>query len=204
MYTPKEHLFEAATELSAVLSKLDIAHAVTGGTALLLLGSDRSTRDVDILVDAPCTKVRSLVLENSDRFTENEDLSFVYANEAGDVVVPFGILQHGQQSALRMPDVHTAPILVVDNIPIIHPSLLICLKMSRWSWMSDSSRPASALKAQGDLTDIMFLLRWLVEKGERINFHDIDEDRLEKCMRGFQKLRAKYPEADEMLKAVLD
>ncbi|EWC47976.1 hypothetical protein DRE_02858 [Drechslerella stenobrocha 248] len=112
---PSEDLLEAALELSAVLTNINVAHAIIGATALALLGSTRLTRDVDVLVDSPGPQVRSAILNSSRYFAEREDSSFIYTNAETRVTVPVGILEHGEGTTLKLPDLSSAPTVIVQK-----------------------------------------------------------------------------------------
>ncbi|KAK6527953.1 hypothetical protein TWF281_009213 [Arthrobotrys megalospora] len=198
-----ENIIETASKLSIVLKKAGIAHAIIGGAAGNLLGSERSTQDVDVLVTPPAIQVREAILRNSDRFTVAPNMKLVHTSESG-TIVPIEILKDGPEATLRMPELSSTPILEVDQIPVVHPSMLICMKLNRWSWMSESTRDQSRVKADNDRHDIMFMLHWLAEKGEKITFEGVEVDRRERHMEGLRKLRSEYEEADELLKSVLD
>lgn len=103
-----------------------------------------------------------------------------------------------------MPELANIPILKIETIPVVHPAMLVCMKLSRWNWISDSTRPQSVLKADSDFKDILFMLELLAQGGERIDFRGIDEDRIDRHMEYFQKLRSKSKRVDELLKIVLD
>ncbi len=51
----------AAHELSSLLNKLDIRHAVIGGVALRLLGGTRTTEDIDMLMEVPPEQITQVV-----------------------------------------------------------------------------------------------------------------------------------------------
>lgn len=70
--------------------------------------------------------------------------------------------------------------------------------------MSESTRVQSQAKADSDLDDVISMLEWLVERGERIEFKGVEEDRRESHMEVFRKLRSRHSRADELLEIVLD
>ncbi|KAK6517971.1 hypothetical protein TWF506_005138 [Arthrobotrys conoides] len=197
-----EEIVNAAMELSSILTKAGVAHAIIGGAAVNMLGSNRLTEDVDILVEPPAIQHRELLLSSSNSFSMSE-LKLAYTSKSG-AVIPIGILEGGSKSFIRMPKLTNTPTLKVDKTPVVHPAMLVCMKILRWGWMSDSTRPQSLAKAQGDFDDILSMLELLAERGERIDFKGIDEDRIEGHMEYFRKLRSKSKRVDELLKMVLD
>ncbi|EGX45680.1 hypothetical protein AOL_s00166g2 [Orbilia oligospora ATCC 24927] len=198
---PPQEIVNAATELSKILTKLGVAHAIIGGAAVNMLGSARVTKDVDVLAEAEALRHREQLLGNSNRFSMS-NVQLLYTSESG-VVIPIGILEQG--SFVGMPELANIPILKIETkVPVVHPAMLVCMKLSRWNWISDSTRPQSVLKADSDFKDILFMLELLAQGGERIDFRGIDEDRIDRHMEYFQKLRSKSKRVDELLKIVLD
>ncbi|KAF3152774.1 hypothetical protein TWF225_003969 [Orbilia oligospora] len=198
----RQEIINAATELSKTLTKVGVAHAIIGGAAVNMLGSERITKDVDILAEPQALRHREQLLRNSNRFSIS-NLQLVYTSESG-VVIPIEILEEGSKSFIRMPELANIPILKIEKIPVVHPAMLVCMKLSRWGWMSDSTRPQSLAKADTDFQDIVSMLELLAESGERIDFRGIDEDRIGGHMEYFRKLRSKSKRVDQLLKIVLD
>ncbi|KAI9790626.1 MAG: hypothetical protein M1816_004959 [Peltula sp. TS41687] len=58
----------------------------------------------------------------------------------------------------------------IQDLPLLQPSILILTKIKRWAMLSESTRPRSIVKAQMDLEDIKYLLRWLAQHKEKIDF----------------------------------
>ena len=48
-------------------------------------------------------------------------------------------------------------------VPVLHPSVLVCLKLRRWKHIAESTRPQSLAKAWNDAEDIKYLLSWLFD-----------------------------------------
>ncbi|KAK6544242.1 hypothetical protein TWF694_000945 [Orbilia ellipsospora] len=198
-----EDIIEAATEVSRILKQIGVSHAIIGGAAGNLLGSERSTLDVDVLVSFPSIQVREAILKHGTKFTGSKtDLKFAYTNDGG-TFVPIEFLKDGNEAALSMPDLASTPILTFEEIPLVHPSIIVCLKVGRWAWMSESARPRSRVKAKQDLHDILFLLKWLVENEEKISFEGMETNHREKYTAGFQKLSSQYKLAAELLNNLL-
>lgn len=52
----------------------------------------------------------------------------------------------------------------------MRPGVLILTKIKRCATLLESTRPKSAVKYALDLSDILFLLKWLVNHNERVDF----------------------------------
>lgn len=50
------------------------------------------------------------------------------------------------------------------------PQVLVLTKMKRLSHIIDSTRPKSQRKAENDASDVVFLLRYLVDKKQKIDY----------------------------------
>lgn len=104
------------------------------------------------------------------------------------------LLSGGEGAVLQMPDVTTVPIIEIDSVSTLHPSLLICLKIRRWRHIADSDRPQSILKASNDLIDIHFRLNWLVEQGKMVSFEGFSSVKKLALLEGFRLFLQKFPE----------
>ncbi|KAL9099710.1 MAG: hypothetical protein Q9163_004832 [Psora crenata] len=62
--------FEAVAALSQALKEAGIKHVIIGGQATRLLGNDRGTEDIDVLVDCPGLEARKVVAAKDSRFVE--------------------------------------------------------------------------------------------------------------------------------------
>jgi hypothetical protein len=61
-------------------------------------------------------------------------------------------------------------LLSIDTIPILRPGLLILTKIKRAVQYIGSTRPQSMNKLSKDVDDIEFLLRWLRDRNELVDF----------------------------------
>lgn len=59
--TDRRMQVDAARALSTVLDTLSVRHAVAGGFAVALLGSQRQTKDIDFIVDVAPDKIKDVV-----------------------------------------------------------------------------------------------------------------------------------------------
>lgn len=64
--------------------------------------------------------------------------------------------------------------LVEIAIPILHPSILILTKLTRWCHNYTSTRPKTRLKNESDSKDIEFLIKWMAKEQILIAFHRYD------------------------------
>ncbi|KAI4125347.1 MAG: hypothetical protein LQ338_004306 [Usnochroma carphineum] len=159
----------AAFAVSALLTQDGKAHAVIGGQAVRLLGNRRLTYDVDILVDGPALAIRARLVEMDERFSIDARNKLVF--RAGNhVSTDVELLQGGAGVQLALPSAAEAPKVVVDSVSILHPGVLIITKVKRWVHLAESTRPQSIAKAASDFSDIEFLLHWLVDHNQEVDF----------------------------------
>jgi hypothetical protein len=77
------------------------------------------------------------------------------------------------------------------------------MKMKRWSFIVDSTRPQSIAKAHGDKSDVLILLEWLEQNNIRVDFKAWPENSKESMLRFFHLWLHKYPESIYLLGNVL-
>lgn len=58
---PKANLFAAAFYIEALLTTNDISYAMMGGFAMICRGSQRSTQDIDVVVDTSMKRLWEVV-----------------------------------------------------------------------------------------------------------------------------------------------
>ncbi|KAI1376606.1 hypothetical protein F4677DRAFT_83437 [Hypoxylon crocopeplum] len=165
----KAEQLEAAQALSDILGTNGIEHAIIGGFALRLLGHNRNTDNVDVEIDFSAItrdQLTQLLTQDDGRFTvEHYKLFFTPTSSDNKIMIetlPMGEL--GLPRQLR--------VLKLENstIPILHPAVLILAKAKRCAQLIDSTRPKSVVTFHSDLSDITFLLRWLEQRNEMIDF----------------------------------
>ncbi|KAI1135382.1 hypothetical protein F5Y05DRAFT_416370 [Hypoxylon sp. FL0543] len=170
---------EAAEALSKILRSNNTNHAIIGGFALRLLGHNRGTEDVDVEIDFATNtrdQVTQLLTQHDDRFTvQHRKLFFAPTNSSNKVCIetlPLGEL--GLPRQLRTFTLETCPYLITTmastEVPILHPAVLILTKIKRCVQLATSTRPQSIVKFHNDCSDITFLLNWLAERDETIDF----------------------------------
>jgi len=89
----------------------------------------------------------------------------------------------------------------------LHPGVLIITKIKRWVHIAESTRPQSIQKANSDLSDITFLIRWLVSNDQEVDFESyaaiLPKDRLLPGFRTLHRLNAAVRgDLQKVLKAV--
>ncbi len=89
-------------------------------------------------------------------------------------------------------------------VPVLHPSLLVCLKLCRWKHIAELTQPQFKAKASNDALDINFLLSWLSDFKQHISFQGMDEQRKAALLQGFKLFLEKNPEARKYLITVLE
>ncbi|KAI9807502.1 MAG: hypothetical protein M1825_005442 [Sarcosagium campestre] len=194
--------FEATVALSKVLKESGIKHVIIGGQATIMIGNSRTTEDVDVLVGCAGADAKQVVLAGDSRFRQGS-FHVVFRTEAG-LEVPIEFLQGGRGATLQMPDPAKVPIIDVNSVSVLHPSLLICLKLRRWRHIAESTRPRSVMKAAQDADDIQFLMTWLVAEKQHVSFQEIDTQSKDGILQGFRQFFEKYPAAREYATIVLE
>ncbi|KYK55388.1 hypothetical protein DCS_07351 [Drechmeria coniospora] len=180
-------LRQAAEAMSTILSRRNIHHAVIGGVAVLLLGHERQTSDLDVVIDVKNAEELDLVsdylIEGDARFSK-ECLKLYFTPSEGQqsrVLIerlPIGSLGLPTQLNILRPGL----------VPVLHPRILILTKIKRCSWLIESTRPKSRLKFLSDESDIEFLIEWLVEHDEKIDFVGYQSPDMDRLYTAVQKM----------------
>ncbi|KKZ61833.1 hypothetical protein EMCG_03622 [[Emmonsia] crescens] len=176
-----------ASVVSNVLNSKGKPHAFFGGYAVTLLGGDRTTEDVDLIVVEPADSIRQLLLESDPGFfmSSTNELLYRKIDASGqEKHIPVEILQGGEVS-------------------ILHPSVLLLTKVHRWMFIAESTRPASLAKAGTDFRDIITLLNWMRDHNLTIEFSGFYETRKEKLLAGFQLLLHLNEGLKDVLKQIM-
>lgn len=92
----------------------------------------------------------------------------------------------------------------VIKVPVLHPSVLVCLKIRRWRHIAESARPQSIVKAHSDARDIMFLLIWLSKSGQYVSFRGMDEQRKATLLQAFQLFAEKRLDSKGFIVSALE
>ncbi|KAH6964545.1 hypothetical protein DER45DRAFT_610868 [Fusarium avenaceum] len=166
---------EAAYTLSMILNGNHVGHAYIGGFALNLLGSDRDTSDIDVLIDVDCPShihsyVTPILCGADSRFAvENYKLYFGPAHITIELLT-CGMLNLPRRLSIIPTDTPIFPV----PLPILQPGVLILTKIKRAGHYIGSTRPQSVFKYNADVRDIFYLLLWLQTRGEKIDFASYD------------------------------
>ncbi|KAF5586359.1 hypothetical protein FPCIR_7969 [Fusarium pseudocircinatum] len=189
------HMREAAQAFSRILTEHNIEHAFIGGFALNVLGSNRETLDIDVEValgDAKPNELRprlvQLLREADQRFMIS-DLKLFFVPNGQDLRVPIETLARG---TLGLPRRFTILRPGDETIPILHPGVLILTKMKRSCQYIGSTRPQSVVKFNSDVRDIVYLLHWLQDHGNKIDFISYDAASPERLYDAFRQMRAHW------------
>ncbi|KAJ4415564.1 hypothetical protein N0V85_002668 [Neurospora sp. IMI 360204] len=178
---------QAATTLSGILSRHNIPHAFIGGFAFNLLGTSRSTLDIDLIIEdsafspgpskppkalEPIHQIRQLLVESDERFCLVGSglipklIFTAQTEEERPVRVPVETLRAGSLGLPR----HVNQVMTLRGIPILAPRFLLLTKIKRCTNFLGSDRPKSVARFKSDEGDIKHLLKWLSQEKERVDF----------------------------------
>lgn len=71
-----------------------------------------------------------------------------------------------------------------DDIPILHPSVLVLTKIKRMVHRIGSARPNSLAKFRKDEIDVVFLFYWLLRNNDAFDFDGYASKNVEKTAHG--------------------
>jgi hypothetical protein len=150
-------------------------YAIIGGCAIKILGADRGTKDIDLLVPNEKKRLAKQDMRRSEHFwvgdSSDRRQMFKASNKKAynvDILQPKDI---GLSADYRDGDT-----IVVGGVRILKPALLLNLKVHAW----DAEDRQAASKTR-DLTDIRFLLDYMRRQRistSRQEAYLITEDRL--------------------------
>jgi hypothetical protein len=147
-------------------------------------------------------RARELLAASDSRFLIRSQKLFFCAADGRQFPAEF--LQSGESATLKMPEIRAEHSVEINSVPVMHPSMLICLKVRRWMHIAESTRPASRQKATTDAQDITFLLEWLASSGVLVSFWSKEEKPKSSLLSGFKLFVQLHPETKEQVKTVLD
>ncbi|TDL22819.1 hypothetical protein BD410DRAFT_199766 [Rickenella mellea] len=205
----------AASALSEYLETIGCKHAYIGGFAWALLGSDRPTEDVDVLIESKdLTAIREKLTELNQHFSIAGFKLFYIKELIGDLKgdeliraardnVMIETLEAGK---LGLPTV-AAPIYPIKqmsgaDIPILHPSILILTKMKRWCLNYESDRPKTVFKNKSDQDDLNFLIHWLEEHQMMIDFDHYQGKTKQELLVHVRQYRNRLRENTELMESL--
>ncbi|KAJ5704162.1 hypothetical protein N7493_011300 [Penicillium malachiteum] len=181
------NLDAAATALTIALKRENISHIFLGGYVASLIGGKRITEDIDVTVGKKCLKM----LLKHPEFSRSTDNRLVFRVGAHRVLID---LMPERESGYSLPRSDCPDRLQVrsrdhltrgipTSIDILHPSVLLLIKLVPWHDSFYATRNAAALRAMTDLQDIRAILRWLVQRKERIDLSSQSNNSTNKYLR---------------------
>lgn len=90
------------------------------------------------------------------------------------------------------------------SVPVVAPSILVLMKIRRWSFLADSTRPQSISKAKRDVEDIKLLFNWLTQKNLRVDFEGYWDKPKKDLLPGVRKLYEKHATLRPLIEAALE
>ncbi|KAJ7221701.1 hypothetical protein GGX14DRAFT_540650 [Mycena pura] len=130
--------------------------------------------------------LRNEITKIDNRFA-TKDFKFIFQGEAtlgSDTVKNFNVLVETLRAGVLGLPTTAEPTYNCDyngnDIPILHPRILLLTKMSRWSraWKGTKDkeeseiRPQTLFKIESDERDLKWLINWMGEKKMTIEFAD--------------------------------
>ncbi|KAJ5116604.1 hypothetical protein N7456_000952 [Penicillium angulare] len=181
-----DHLDAAAKALTDVLRVARISHSFIGGYAATLLGGNRLTQDVDVLVDRQCFDT----LLSSSVFTKTPDgrLAFHYMGKEVPIDLHVGVGHNARDSCwnfikpkdgsedqltINGGDMQARPILYEDStkIAVLQPVFLLYTKLLAWAKSELSTRKEKNDLNEVNMEDVITILNWLQRKRILIELH---------------------------------
>ncbi|RPD55652.1 hypothetical protein L227DRAFT_554503 [Lentinus tigrinus ALCF2SS1-6] len=184
--TVHDDQIEAARVLSLRLDAEGLKYVFIGGFACAVLGSERLTKDTDVLIEIRSQDIVALRKRLADldaRFVvfgikfyfvrelpppSSQTASTSVENSQRNVLIE--TLAAG---TLGLPAA-AGPVYIdpQTELKLLHPSVLPLTKLKRWSTMRSSTRPQTRAKVLTDQEDILNLIRVLVERKMKLSFGD--------------------------------
>ncbi|KAJ5404813.1 hypothetical protein N7465_006097 [Penicillium sp. CMV-2018d] len=168
------HLDAAASQLAHILRKEGIPHVFLGGYAAGLLGSQRITKDINIVTERSAGHVLNGVPEFS---WSREEKRWKYGDGEIEVNITTSMPDSspGKFPSPRAAGRHTVSPRdlprrsIYAKIDILHPSVLVLTKLKTWYAAEVSQEPSLQRHSRAHFVDIMASLQWLSDEHERIN-----------------------------------
>ncbi|KAJ5946170.1 hypothetical protein N7454_003009 [Penicillium verhagenii] len=172
-----EHLDAAATAVARILKQEGISYMFVGGYAASVLGGDRLTEDLDVVVNKECCDF----LVKQANFRRSTDNRLIFCHNGKDVLVD--VAHHYEwygkaKNDRAFPNPDKCILLYIDiperrmeiPLPILHPRTLVLTKLAPWYDAHISTRSEGRRRAETDLEDIIVLLQWLTKRGQKVDF----------------------------------
>lgn len=184
---------QAAAALTTILSLHKIPHSFIGSFAFNLLGTSRSTLDIDLIIEdsafspdppsantpkppkspEPIHLIRQLLVDSDERFSLVgggliPKLVFTAQTEAKKSPVPVPV-ETLRADSLGLPR-HLRQDMTVCGISVLPPRFLLLTKIKRCTKFLGSDWPKSVERFKSDEGDIKYLLKWLANENENVDF----------------------------------
>lgn len=154
-------LVEAAAALATILPSIGVDYAVAGGMACVLMGSERLTHDLDLVVDmdgSDIVKAKQQVAAVDSRFTSTGNSLYFCG-------LPIEFLTT-RSFVWPIPLKSGSRIVQHDNIEInvLSPAALLLTKCTRMASSVGSTRPKTLSKLRSDTEDVTFIVPQVTRK----------------------------------------
>jgi hypothetical protein len=142
-------IHNAVAATCEAINSFNIPCAVIGGTACVILGSDRSTSDIDVAVQCPADRVNSLKEDIAERFPSFTCLNGVFKRVLRHSAAPDHPIEFLSSGNFLIPHDLTSASSVVDTsggrVPVMFRAQMLFLKESKTSCGDDGEQPAEIL-----------------------------------------------------------
>jgi hypothetical protein len=167
-------MYEALEAIAEALP--DAPYAIIGGLALMLLGSSRPTKDVDIVVpDGRAGEIVTQLAADGMFGTETTSTGRrrVWFDASSGRRYNVDVLEPHSIGQVFGPD--GPPVRTVQGHPVLEPTQLLNFKIASWT----DRKGTQSVKKTNHATDITFLLEYLGKKGVDVSreevYHATDE-----------------------------
>lgn len=145
---------KAAAKAVATALGDNIPYAIVGGGACLLLGGQRLTDDIDVVVPRGCTPAARQLLKAAGTFAIEPRTRYTRHAATGvdiDVLAPPALFRGAFDAG--------TPTVAVDGVRVLHPRLLLDAKCGSMPGRASDGKKIT------DGADIAFLLRYICDNG---------------------------------------
>ncbi|KAJ5116608.1 hypothetical protein N7456_000956 [Penicillium angulare] len=198
--TPNDHRYDhldmAAREIMDLLNSARIKHSFIGGYAASLIGSERVTQDVDVLVEREC---KNLLLAHS-KFEPTLDNRVMYKYRDKTVCIDLHLAGSNMGPMFFFPELTQCntfiflgehlrhrPVLNLKSlsVPFLNHEWLVCSKLVPWYAAHIATRGESSTRTETDLVDIKAILEVLIERNIIFDWAGLLEARKANLLRLF-------------------
>jgi len=134
-------------------------YAIAGGAAVVMLGSERETGDIDIAIprDATTDTKRALLAGSAQFSLVQPQRAMWYTSTSGEYRLPVEVVAPG---LIDFEFDDATPVKIVDGVKVVHPAIILNTK-------------CKLRRGAKDDLDISFLVRWLLGNGEPVTVDQI-------------------------------